>query len=216
MLPPTCAAERSVQHSRLVLMTVLIFFSSTAGSHAFADECYSPSPSYLGDKTPFDPITIRELSRSEQHMLSALFKSLQGRWKGNGEGLQCRGNVESYRLERFLYDVDAEGNASHRGRLRLRTRLYSKTENTNQSEAISFYLVDNKLRFNNEAGVGDVELIELSENRLRFLQRGRGGPGTLNREVFIDLIVDRKAFTVTRRVYSQGRFTFARTLHFRR
>ena len=216
MSPPVCTAEQTMRKSLIVLMTALIFFSSVAGSHAFAEQCYSPSPSYKGEKTPFDPITIRELSRSEQQMLSALFKSLKGRWKGNGEGIQCRGNVGSHSLERFLYDLDAEGNTSQRGRLRLRTRLYSKTEKTNQSEEISFYLIDNKLRFNDEAGAGDVELLELSKSRIRFLQRGRGGPATLNREVFITLLVDRKAFTFERRVYSQGRFTFARKLHFRR
>ncbi len=213
---PIFTAMRICRKSKLVLMTILVCFSSAAGSHAFAEECYSLSPSYRGGQTPFDPITVRELSRSEQQMLSALYKLMHGRWKGNGEEIQCWGNVESHRLERFLYDLDAEGSHGLRGRLRLRIRLYSKTEKTNQPEEISFYIIDNKLRFNHEDGAGDVELIELTKNRVRFLQRGRSGPATLHREVFIDLTADSQAFTLERRVYTQGRFTFGRKLHFRR
>jgi hypothetical protein len=216
MVLASFTAKRNCWKSRLALMTGLIFFSFAAGMQAAAEECYSPSPSYMGGQTPFDPIKIRELSRSEQQMLSALFYSMHGRWKGNGEEIQCWGNLESHRLERVLYDLDAEGSRSLRERLRLRIRLYSKTEKTNQPLEISFYLIDNLLRFNEEDGVGDVELIELSQNRVRFLQRGRSGPATLHREVFIDLTADRKSFTFKRRVYTQGRFTFARKLHFRR
>lgn len=78
------------------------------------------------------------------------------------------------------------------------------------------YLVDKKLRLDDTGGAGDVELIEVSKNRVMFLKRTGGGPGTLKREFFISLVNGDNAFTIEKQVYTQGRFTLSRVRHYRK
>jgi hypothetical protein len=191
-------------------------FLLLATSHVFAYDCYSPSPSFLGGSTPYDKLNVRDLTQPEQNMLAALFKSLTGRWEGSGDGVQCRGRVDSPSPEPLLFSIQAEGKADHHGNLALKTKVRSIADKTHQIEVISFFLVDDKLRFDNEASAGDVEIIEIAQNRVKFLQRGRGGPGTVHREVFISMITTSNTFIIEKKVYTQGRFTFGRVLRFKR
>jgi hypothetical protein len=195
---------------------VLIGFSLISACQVFSYDCFAPSPSFSGDQTPYDKLNVRDLTQSEQSMLATLFKSLTGRWQGDGDGVQCRGSVDSPSIEHFLYSIQAEGKADYYGNLELKTKIHSITDKTNQTELIRFFLIDNKLRFDNDASAGDVELIELAKNKVKFLQRGRGGPGTLHREVFISLIAAMDTFTIEKKLYTQGHFTFGRVLHFKR
>ena len=116
-------------------------------------------------------------------------------------------------MERFILSITAEGKTDHRGSLKLKVKLRSKTEKTNQVKTFAFNITDNKLRFDD----GDVEIIAVAENSVRFLYRWRGGGvNGQNRETFIALNAEKKAFSIERMVYSTGKFTFARVLHFRR
>lgn len=197
----------------LFIAAGLLFFSSIAVPHGFSYDCFSLSPSFSGDQTPYDEINSRKLTRSEQKMLSTLFKSLKGRWQGDAEEIQCIGRADTHSMERFILSITAEGKTDHRGNLKLKVKLRSKTEKTNQTKMFAFDITDNKLRFDH----GDVELIEVAENRVRFLYRWRGGGTTgQNRETFIALIAEKNAFSIERRVYSSGKFTFNRILYFRR
>jgi hypothetical protein len=200
----------------LLCWAVYIGFSLIVASQVFSYDCYSLSPSFSGDQTPYDKLIVRDLTQPEQTMLETLFKSFAGRWEGDGDGAQCRGNADSPSLEHFLYSIQAEGKADYHGNLSLRTKVRSIADKTNQTEVIRFFLVDNKLRFENDGSAGDVQLIEIAHNKVKFLQRGRGGPGTLHREVYISLIAVGNAFTLEKMLYTQGRFTFGRVLHFKR
>lgn len=195
---------------------VLTGFLLISASLAFSSDCYAPSPSFSGNHTPYDKLNVRDLTQSEQTMLETLFKSLKGRWKGNGDGLQCRGNIDSPSPQHSLFSIQAEGKVDYDGNLALKIKLHSTTDESNRTKMIRFFLIDNKLRFESHGRAGDVELIELAKNKVEFLQRGRGGPGTLHREIFISLIAARNGFTFEKKLYTQGQFTFGRVLHFKR
>ena len=200
----------------LIVSAVVLCLSLIAVSQAFSYDCYATSPSFLGGNTPYDKVNVRDLTQSEQNMLATLFKSLTGRWEGDGDGVQCRGNVESPSIENLLFSLHAEGKADIHGNLALRTKVRSIYDKIHHNELIRFFLVDNRLRFDDEASAGDVELIELAKDRVKFLQRFRGGPGTVHREVFISLITARDTFIIEKTIYTQGHFTFGRVLHFKR
>ncbi len=200
----------------LIVLAVYLSFSSIAAPRALAYDCFAPSPSFLGGNTPYDKLNVRDLTQPEQNMLATLFKSLSGSWEGDGEGVRCRGNPDSPTIENLLISLKAEGKTDFKGNLALRTRVRSITDKTHHIERIRFFLVDHKLRFGHEAGTGDVELIELAEDRVKFLQRFRGGPGTVHREIFTALIAAKSTFTIEETIYTQGQFTFGRLLRFKR
>ena len=199
----------------LLFWTVFMSFSLLSASHVFSYDCHAPSPSFSGSNTPYDALNVRDLTQTEQNMLAALFRSLTGRWEGDGDGVQCRGSVDSPSPEHHRFSTQAEGKADYHGNLALKTKVRSITDKTHQTEVIRFFLVDNKLRFDNDASAGDVQLIELAQDKVKFLQRGRGGPGTLHREVFIALIATSNTFILEKTIYSQGQLTFGRVLRFK-
>jgi hypothetical protein len=200
----------------LLFSAVYLSFTLIAASQVFAYDCFATSPSFLGGNTPYDKLDVRDLTQPEQNMLARLFKSLTGRWEGDGDGVRCRGNSDSPTVENLLFSLEAEGKADYRGNLDLRTKVRSIVDKTHQTEYIRFFLVDNRLRFDDEASAGDVELIELAKDRVKFLQRFRRGPGTVHREVFISLIAKSNTFIIEKKIYTQGQFTFGRVLRFRR
>ena len=129
----------------VVWLTVLAVYLLTTGGYALADVCFAPSPSYAGGHTPFEAITVRDLTRAEQKMLTTLFKSLKGRWKGDAEDVQCSGREDSPFMERLTLSIDAEVKTNHRGDLKLRAKLRSNTEKTNFVENFDFAISDDQL-----------------------------------------------------------------------
>jgi hypothetical protein len=199
-----------------IFSAVYLSFAFIPASQAFSYDCFATSPSFLGGNTPYDKLNVRDLTQPEQDMLATLFKSLTGSWEGDGDGVQCRGSVASPSIRNLLFSLEAEGKADYRGNLALRAKVRSILDKTHHYEYIRFFLVDNRLRFDDEASAGDVELIELAKDRVKFLQRVRGGPGSVLREVFISLIAARSTFIIEKTIFTQGQFTFGRVLRFRR
>jgi hypothetical protein len=200
----------------VLFSAVCLCLTLVAASQALSYDCFATSPSFLGGNTAYDALNVRDLTQTEQNMLATLFKSLTGRWEGDGDGVLCGGNVDSPTIENRLFSLQAEGKADYRGSLALRMKVRSISDKTHQIELARFFLVDNKLRFDHEASAGDVEFINLAKDRVKFLQRFRGGPGTVHREVFISLIAAKSTFIIEKTIYTQGQFTFGRVLRFKR
>jgi hypothetical protein len=149
---PTVVMRPSLK-KRLLFLGGFLFILSIAAPHVFSYDCFSPSPSFSGDKTPYDDINVRELTRSEQKMLSTLFKPLKGRWRGDAEEVQCMGSEDAPTVQHFNLSIDAEGKTDRRGGLTLRVKLRSKTQKTNWVQTFAFDIIDDKLQFDH----GDVE-----------------------------------------------------------
>lgn len=198
----------------------LLIAALIVASNVSAQDCFADSPSLADGQSPSDPIIVRELSRSEHDHLERLFKSLSGKWEGRAEDMECKGGIDSPSINRTSYTIKAQAKTNRNGDIRLETELFSEERRTSHTEVTEFYLSDQKLRHEMDSGGGDVQLIEITKDRVKFLKRGNfsGGwyGGNTKREIFVSLSVGRNSFSIESRFYIQGRFTLHRVRHFKR
>jgi len=148
-----------------VLLCISFFLISSLTLHyTYANDCVSRSPSYANKKTPNDKLKVRDLTDTEQDLLRNMFQSLSGRWEGNANDTECKGRTGERYKETSTFTIKAEVKTDRNGDLRLESVLYSEEQHTRHSEIIEFFLTDNKLRFDNDSGAGDVEIIDISKS----------------------------------------------------
>lgn len=186
------------------LIGAVVLAVAAAGS---ATECYSPSPSFADNRTPFDEMMVRPLTPSEKKAVLALFASLSGRWAGHEETLTCIGREGAYTVEERVSTVTAEVQTDRRTSLSLLLKMRDNVRRTNTSQRIRLFVDDRHLRYGATGAEGDVELVEVAAEGVSFLQRRRGGPGTINHETFIVLEAGKGRLCLEKTVYTQGKFT---------
>jgi hypothetical protein len=102
----------------------------------------------------------------------------------------------------------------------LRGEFYSAKEHTHQQEALRLYLNERYLRINYDSGIGDLELIDVSEEKidLRYLIRvqNRANAGGIYIEYFYRIEKSPSGFTVHQDIYTQGRLSAKYDWRFRR
>ncbi|MCP4749094.1 MAG: hypothetical protein GY874_23610 [Desulfobacteraceae bacterium] len=193
----------------IIIFSVSIFTPYAQECYAqecYVQNCYVPSPSYADGKSPFDKINVRDLTNTEEEILIENFKSLSAYWKGEAIEEQCKGSVESPYRERNLYSIKAKAETDRFGNVKLKSTFRSDEKNTTHSEIIRLYLVDNKFRFNDDTGYGDVELIEITKSKVRFLKRYVDR--FLRREYFVTLSFESNSFSIDTTIYVQGKYSF--------
>jgi len=184
-----------------------------AVSNLYSQDCYALSPSQANGKSPFDWITVRNLTESEQRLLIEQFQSLSGIWEGEAIDEECKGGEESPVKKRNSYSIRGKVKVDRYGNLKLNAVLFSKAENTKHYEMFSIYLVDKKLRVDDDSGAGDVELINVTKNQIRFLKRYISD--SLKREHFISINISEKSFAIEKLIYVQGRYLIFRSRLFK-
>ncbi len=195
-------------HGIRFLLAAIAMFVSTSG--AYAEGCYTPSPTVQKGQDPYAPVKSRDLSRAEYQRLKTLFSSLDGNWKGTGSELFCRGSQDAPRKEIATYTIKARIRVDYYGNLILTAELYSEKNRTNHQENLYLYLKNKRLRVNSDDGAGDVELINMSTNAVAFfnrtLQPGAHYGGSLRRETFGTIHANNQVFTLKRNLYIHSKF----------
>lgn len=201
----------------VIFLLVVIFFGSAVG--VVSGECLDPSPSVSAGKRPSDPISVRELSETEHMQVKAILKSLDGKWKGNAREIRCNlADLNDQDVNE--YTIKARSSTSRSGNVLLEAEFYSSAERTTHQKTLRFYLVGNLLRIHHDGGIGDVELIQVSDNNIEFRYKRRsrykGGTGLVFHEFAYRLATDAEGISLYRQVYTQGRLSSQYEWHFRR
>jgi len=215
---PTALKLPPVQIILLMISCLMISFGVPDATQAY--DCFSPSPSYADGKSPFDPMTIRDLTPTEQDHLESLFKSLSGKWRGEAADVECKGSTNAPTINRNEYNITALVKVDRQGSIRIKTKLVSEENHSSHTEIMEFYLTRNKLRFENDSGSGDVQLIEVSEGEFKFLKRGiiSGGRfgGPRKHEIILTLSARSDSFSIDTWFYIKGEFHTRRIRYFKR
>jgi hypothetical protein len=190
------------------------------GAPAFAAECLEDSPTVQAGKDPYAPIHVRDLTAEEHNRILALFKSLQGQWKGTAREFFCPDLNDPSVKKSGDFTVRANVTVDYFGNFLLEMQLYSQKQNATHSEVMRFYLDQKRLRINTSSSAGDVELIGVGEHKIallyRLLLQNDNGKGTTRKEFFVELTAGDRTFAIQQRIYSQGRLSSQKDWQFMR
>lgn len=193
------------------LCAAALMVVSAVAAPAFAVECLEDSPTVQAGKDPYAPIHVRDLTAQEYNRILALFKSLQGQWKGTAKELFCPDLNDPSARKSEDFTVRANVTVDYFGNFLLNMELYSQKQNATHSELMRFYLDQKRLRINTNSNAGDVELIDVGEHNIallyRLLLQNDNGRGTTRKEFFVELTAGDRTFAVRQRIYSQGRLS---------
>ncbi len=193
---------------RSILLVAFIWMGMA--SVLSADQCLDLSPSLAAGKNLSDEISIRELTDTEYRQVKALLTTLNGKWKGDATEIQCN-KKDINDQEVAQYAAKAKVRYHRSGKLLIEAELKSAEQRTKHQETLRFYLKDKMLRIHHDSGSGDVELIQVTENKfeLRYRARvqNRGNAGGIYNEFFYRVETGSGGFSVFRMIYTQGRLT---------
>jgi hypothetical protein len=185
-----------------------------------SDRCLEPSPSARGGSDPYGPLTVRDLTGSELEQTRALLQSLRGDWVGRGDALRCTSLENPLDHEQTRYTLRARATTDHYGNLAVTVDLYDLDQKVSHQEIFRLYLVDRRLRYEDNGGAGDIELKELAAHRIHFLWRvvipAGATPGSTRKEYDISLSGGSEAFSIVRRIYTQAEFSSRSRWQFKR
>ena len=186
----------------------------------WADECLDPSPTALAGEDPYGPIKARDLTQSELDQVKTLLQSLRGDWIGSGEALRCKSITNSKDKETVRYSLRGRINTDHFGNLVLTADLQDVDQRVSHQEIFRLYLKDQRFRTEHDIGAGDVELKLLAANRIRFIWRivipAGKSRGSTRKEYDTTLAGNADNFSITRRIYTQGKYSGGYTWQFKR
>lgn len=204
----------------IIIWTSLLFFLAPLISPLWGQECLAPSPTVEAGGDPFAPVRARDLTRSEHEQVRTLLQSLRGDWIGSGEALHCKSLRDPQDKETNLYRLRARVDTDHFGNMLLTVDLHDIDQRISHQELFRLYLKDGRFRTEHDGGAGDVELKLLTANRVHFLRRvvinAGASRGSTRKEYNVMLEGDAKNFSLTRRVYTQGRFSTGEDWQFHR
>jgi hypothetical protein len=199
----------------ILLVAVLPVQSSPA-----SDRCLEPSPAARAGSDPYGPLTIRDLTAPELEQTRVLLQSLRGDWIGRGDALRCTSLEDPLEHEQTRYTLRARVNTDHYGNLVVTNDLYDIDRKISHQEIFRLYLKDRRLRYEDNGGAGDIELKQLSAQRIHFLWRvvipAGQTTGSTRKEYDISLSGDSEAFSIVQRIYTQAEFSSGSRWHFKR
>lgn len=189
---------------------------ASAGSAA---QCHDLSPTIKAGRKFTAPNATRALTGEEYQQARALLESLEGDWVGDATQVTCE-SADSQDQEVDALTIDAEVKMDRSDGFMMRGEFYSAKEHTHQQQTLRLYLNQRYLRINYDSGIGDSEVIDVSENKieLRYLIRvqNRGNAGGIYNEYFYRIAKSPGAFTVHKAIYTQGRLSATYDWRFRR
>ncbi|RJQ65202.1 MAG: hypothetical protein C4519_28750 [Desulfobacteraceae bacterium] len=194
-------------------------FCLFTASICFGAQCLSLSPTLRGAKNAYAPITVRELTPGEQEGLGRLFRSLAGTWQGRADSFFCRSAEDPADVENDQEIMHAKVSVDYYGNWYMSADFYSAGKKAGRQEMLTLYQNNRKLRIDHDTGVGDVELIEVSDTTIAFLYRrflSIGRSGSSRREHFFTLKAAGGSFTIEQLLYIQGKLSSGQTWRFER
>ncbi len=206
-------------YKKSVIITIAIACAFVA-QWATADQCLSPSPTVQNDGDPFGPIEVRELTSDEHKSLVGLFTSLAGQWQGKSDTFFCRGRNDPEDVE-FGHETirKAKVKVDRKGNLHMEAEFYDEHRRSSSLKQLWLYLNQDLLRYNNDNGTGDVQLLSVSDSEVAFLLRSvlqQGMGGSSRQEYFITLTRVSNGFRIEEKLYVQGRLSSGYTWQFER
>jgi hypothetical protein len=173
-------------------------------------QCHDLSPTIKAGRKFTSPNAAKALTGAQYRQIKALLESLEGDWVGDATQATCT-SADSNDQEIETFTIDAEAKMGWSSDFLLRAEFYSPKEHTHQQETLRLYLNERYLRINYDSGIGDLELIDVSEDKLewRYLIRvqNRGNAGGIYIEYFYRIAKSPGAFTVHKDIYTQGRLS---------
>jgi hypothetical protein len=198
---------------------MMLWISLGMASAGSAAQCHDLSPTIKAGRKFTEPNAGKALTGMQYQQIKALFESLEGDWVGDATQITCD-SADSEDQEIDAFTIDAEAKMDRSGEFLLRGEFYSAKEHTHQQEALRLYLNERYLRINYDSGIGDLDLIDLSEDKidLRYLIRvqNRGNAGGIYNEYFYRIEKSPSGFTVHQDIYTQGRLSAKYDWRFRR
>lgn len=176
-----------------------------------AQQCLSPSPTTLAGGRSYDPIKDRELTREELGTLQILLKSLNGEWRGVSDTFFCMSISDPDDVERGQLTIKAKVRVDRYGNLLMDAELYNPENRSGHQQTLRLYLNNKRLRIDHDTGAGDVELIEVSDQKIAFLYR-RVNPtgkstGSSRSEIFFTLSTSERSLTIEQQIYVQAKLS---------
>ncbi len=189
---------------------------ASAGSAA---QCHDLSPTIKAGRKFTSPNAAKAPTGSQYQQIRALFESLEGDWVGDATEVTCN-LADSEDEEIAAFTIDAEVEMGRTGDFLLEAEFYSAKEHTHHQEALRLYLNERYLRINYDSGIGDLELIDVSEDKieLRYLIRvqNRANAGGIYNEYFYRIEKSPGGFAIHQDIYTQGRLSAKYDWRFRR
>jgi hypothetical protein len=191
---------------------VWIMFCISFGMASVGDaaQCLDPSPTISSGRKFTDPISARELTATENQQLTAVLKSLEGRWQGDATEVTCNlADIEDQDIDAFT--MKAKVRMDRSGDFLMEAEFHSAKEHTRHQKTLRFYLNEQFIRIHHDNGTGDVELIEVSENQFQFRYlirvKNRGNAGGIYLEFFYRITTADSGFSIHQEIYTQGRLS---------
>jgi hypothetical protein len=194
---------------------LILIITITCVLGANAQDCFAPSPTAQGE-SKYPPIIPRELTKTEHGDLNRLFKSIVGNWSGTGKEVLCKGRVANPTQEIVRYTIKNGKSVFDRfGNFSLKLELHSAEKRSSHSEKQDLFLTEKYFRADSSNSSGDVELLEVSANLLRYRKRAAiGGSypfGTSSQgEAFTTISRVNNTIVLSRSYYFQGRHSGAK------
>jgi len=200
-----------------ILATLAIAWA-LAAHWATADECLSPSPTVQNGGDPYGRIDVRELTSDEHRSLVELFTSLAGQWQGRSDTFFCRSRNNPDDVEPGQETIrKARVKVDRKGNLELEAEFYDEKRRASSLKKLWLYLNGNVLRYNNDNGSGDVQLLSVSDSKVAFLYRSvlqQSMGGSSRQEYFISLEKVSNGFVIEEKLYVQGKLSSGYTWQF--
>lgn len=191
----------------LTILRIIFIFLFLSAINAYAQDCFAPSPMIQDNDSMSPEIRSREISKSEYQKLASFFKYLDRDWAGIGKEVLCKGRKEEPYKEINDYTISAETTMNYQGQFTLKFKLYDSEKRTTSYKNYDLFLTEKSLRADSDSGAGDIELIEISENIVRYRQRSmHGGIHGVPRleEVFTTIQRTPNGFKLIKSFYHQG------------
>lgn len=194
----------------LTILRNIFLFLFFLAINAHAQDCFAPSPTTQDNGSMSSEIKSREISKSEYQELTSFFKYLNRDWAGIGKEVLCKGRKEEPYKEINDYNISAETTMNYQGKFTFKFNLYDSIKRTTSYKNYDLFLTEKFLRADSDSGAGDIELIEISENTIRYRQRSiHGGMRGVPRqeEVFTTIQRTPNGFKLIKIFYHQGLFS---------
>lgn len=173
-------------HRLLPAVTVTLFLISGAGSVS-AQTCFESSPSVKIGIDPFSPQKIPEITAPQYEAIENILTTAEGKWSGKMVIKECLGAVNSPRIVEEAKDVKAVAEYSN-GHMKIKLDMYSHKKKMKQTDAIEYFLSDNRFSVDPSDHTGDVE-VRIAGSAVIFYMRRQNfaGKGNLAKEILTKL-----------------------------
>ena len=147
----------------------------------FAVDCFSESLNKIRGDDLWKDVQTRDLSKDEYSKIKNFFNSIKGNWVGEATSVFCKGKFDAPIEKVDIFTIKSKIDFESSEKLSIDSNFRSESQMTNRQEVLNLFLLKNRLRIRKNAPTGDIELIEISDDVLAFLEKnnstsfGRGG-----------------------------------------